>query len=362
MYKIFFFVFVWGYSTLYAQICQEYIYTGTNKWYVDEHSWNTSDTDPNVQLQNSIDLVYATIFQSPDSFKKLGLSSDKTQDCWQQTQEKALFFRRLYLFLGLSDFRYSHIPNDPNKACSWPFPLATALTQGQRVMIILEGVALRDFLAFLSGGFNHIYYKRSFSSHGVKWSKKHSCFKEIKLKSSFRYFAHNEGNLGMDFSLGGVGSSLPSGSIVALNGQELCTKTRSIFNKRQLGHLLIFWKQFPKMNKSVVLIGIEGCAPGSTNIFGCHHNVFSGFVDQKIRRSSTGGSKWNLLNLGVPPPAEYGGKSLVVNEALFAELTKKINMFLEQSEESQQRIFKIILPKDAVFARKFLSSYNQWAP
>ncbi|MEI8320856.1 MAG: hypothetical protein WCG05_02440 [Alphaproteobacteria bacterium] len=337
--------------------CPSYIQSIPNKWTVTAESWNQVDNPPEEQISNSVDLMYATLFQDPDRFREISFFGPTAELAWKITQAKAVFLRRLYLALGLGNLQYTDQDNNIN-TCSWPFPVATALTQGQRIMIILKGVPMTEFLEFLSSGNQGLYEKRSFSSHGVIFSN--GQFQEIKIKSSFRGFSSREGNLSLNFALGWVGSPLPNGNYVYVDGGEFCAQTKSPLPKRQLGHLLIFWKQFPDQNTDVLLIGLEGCAPGCSNIFGCSHNFLSGFAKQKKRRSSTGGVKWSQLSLGVPPPAEYGGKRLIIDREFFEYLKQRIPAILSSSEKDQERLFRLFLARDSSSCSPLLKTYNQW--
>ena len=359
--KTFFFFLVWVGSFLsQAMVCEDYAIPLHNKWVIDKDSWNTFNMDPSQQLSNSIDLIFATLFPDAANLRHFPFEPTSLEKAWQVTQEKSFFLKRLYLVLGLSDLQYTNQDNGIH-TCPWPFPLASALTQGQRIMIILRGASRKDFLTFLSGNNNYIYYKRAFSSHAVEWLANTQRFKEVKISSSFRLFKKNQGNLGVNIAFGGIGNCLPNGNLIYMDGQQFDMTKQTLLESHQLGHLLIFWRDFPALHTSVLLIGLEGCAPGTVNIFGCTHTMWSGFSNQKVRRSSTGGAKWARLDLkNVAIPAEYGGKHVEITAADFALMQGKISYFLSLSELQQQHLFKRLPPQDSGRARQLLMTYDQW--
>ncbi len=350
-------IILFQWHSCFSLVCKEYTKTVEGKWRVDKDSWNHPEADSLQQLSNSIDIVYATLFQSPSQLEVFPLTPEERARAWYLTQQKFLFLRRLYLVLGLSNLQYTDQDNGL-ETCPWPFPLATALTQGQRIMIILKGISGKDFLKFLSGSSEDIYYKRPFSSHAVRYRRGSNTFYEVKMPTSFQLFKGRQGNLGIDLPWGGIGNALPNGNLVYTDGQQFDLTTRLPLKNHQLGHLLIYWHDFPSLNTSVLLIGLEGCAPGTVNIFGCNHNILSGFADQKVRRSSTGGLKWSGLKIDdIDMPAEYGGKRIEITSEIFAWIENKVKDFLSYPEMEQSRIFKNILTQNSTKAHYFLKTY-----
>lgn len=306
---------------------------------VSQSSWNTADTEPEEQLINSTDLIYDTLFQNLSFLDSIGLSNFKSE-----VHEQSLLLRRLYLLFLLGDVecrtREGHIS-------SWPFPLATLLTQGQRVLIILDGVTGQDFLNFLSNNQSDLFYRRKYSSHGVILNKETGTIEEVKIKSLFRQLKKTEIIFGLDFPFGGVGTELPKGYRVGPRGFQL--KGSKIKKDRQLGHLQVYMQFFPQINKTAILIGIEACAPGCHNEW-CRHNLLSGLRNQTLNRSVSGGRKWSTLSLSHASPAEYGGKVIYVSKDKFDQLIcPKINqIILGWSEEKQQAFFRQILRMNVI--------------
>ncbi|MFN7662805.1 MAG: hypothetical protein ACK5PQ_03675 [Alphaproteobacteria bacterium] len=315
------------------------------------HSWNTPDSPHHVQLKNSIDLMYGTLFQNLTFLDQVRLEKFK-----QEVFQQSLFLRRLYLFLGLGELEYR---SETGETSPWPFPLATCLTQGQRVAITLNGVPAREFLEFVADNNLKLFYKRKYSSHGVTFEESTEEVREVKIKSPFRRVKSTEKLLGMDFPFGGVGNLLPDGSRIGPRGYEI--RDTRIRKKRQLGHLHVYVHEFPEQNKTVVLIGIEGCAPGTQNQLGCNHTMWSGIKNQRVNRSVSGGAKWSRLGEEIPAPAEYMGKYIEMNVDKFQEIKKKINVFLNMPEDMQKKIFKRVLSGDAFYVTGFLWTYqNGW--
>jgi hypothetical protein len=319
--------------------------SGRHSFTVSQDTWNTLETPTNQQLSNGIDLIYGTLFQNTSILQEMGLKKYK-----MEVLSQSLLFRRFFLLLGLGDFSYH---SEGGKSSPWPFPLATALTQGQRVLIELDGVSAKEFLSFLTAHHSKLLHRRRYSSHGATLKSRRSPITEIKIKSPFRRFSKREKAFGMDFPFGGVGSVLPNGNRVGPRGLEFSVKKNRLIKGSQLGHLHIYAKDFPR-ERSVVLLGIEGCAPGSSNQLGCTHNITSGMRNQKLRRSSSGGLKWSKMDLNIPPPAEYGGKKIYLNRVNFLTIKARIFLLLTRGEENQESLFKKILPMDGAQAKRFL--------
>ena len=319
-------------------------------FFVTEESWSRVDRSEYSQLMNSIDLVYGTLFQNLNFLEEQGWGQFRTE-----VYNQSLMLRRLYLVFGLGNLLYQ---SQGEESRPWPFPLATCLTQGQRVSIVLDGVSSREFLNFITGNKLSLFYKRKYSSHGVAQKKDSTEIQEIKIKSILRRIKPTETILGMDFPFGGIGNPLPDGARVGPRGYEV--SGRRLKKHKQLGHLHLYAQDFPTENNSVILIGIEGCAPGTSNQLGCNHNMFSGLKNQKVHRSVSGGAKWSKLARSYLPPSEYMGKTVHFTRKKFEDVTKKADFFLSLDEDTQKRIFKTILPKDGFYVTGFLWTYQGW--
>lgn len=301
------------------------------------HSWSSIDTEPDEQLHNSVELVYNTLFQNIDFLDTVGLSEFK-----DEVDEQALLLRRLYLLFLLGEIKYK---THDGKISSWPFPLATVLTQGQRIFIMLDGIKPEEFLDFITGGHSDMFHKRAFSSHGIKLNTNTGEMEEVKIKNPLRRIKSTELVLGMNFPFGGVGSPLPNGAVVGPRGWEIVDGRLS--KKNQLGHLHLYAQYFPEINQTGVLIGIESCAPNSKNQFGCNHNLFSGLKNQKLNRSVSGGMKWGEMTLPSPIPAEYGGKFLRISREDFNHhnIKYKVKTIVSAWDLARQEdLFSKILP------------------
>jgi hypothetical protein len=329
-----------------------YNYSPTHTFTVRRESWNTLETEANTQLANGIDLVYGTLFQNLSFLDRVGLSSFKEEVC-----DQSLLLRRLYLFLGLSGLEYRQTIME--KESPWPFPLATVLTQGQRVLIVLEDVPSDDFLNFITENNFSLFYERKYSSHGVEFQEETRDLREVKIRKAFRRLKVTEKVLGLDFPFGGVGTPLPNGHCVGPRGMEL--RGRKLKKNMQLGHLHLYAQDFPIQRKTAILVGIEGCAPGTKNQLGCTHNILSGLRNQKVNRSVSGGMKWARLEVSPSPPAEYEGKIVRLSRQEFEEIKAKIKMILNMEEEEQKALFKKILPEDGFYVKGFLWTYQGWA-
>lgn len=328
-----------------------YNYSPTHTFNVRRESWNTLETEANTQLANGIDLVYGTLFQNLSFLDTVGLTSFKKEVC-----DQSLLFRRLYLFLGLSGVEYRQATTD--EVGPWPFPFATVLTQGQRVLIVFEDVTSDDFLDLITENNLSLFYERKYSSHGIELQEETGDLREVKVRKIFRRLKATEKILGLDFPFGGVGTQLPNGYCVGPRGMELRGKT--LKRNNQLGHLHLYAQDFPVQRKTAILIGVEGCAPGTKNQLGCTHNILSGLRNQKINRSVSGGSKWARLEVSPSPPAEYEGKIVRLSRKKFEDIKAKMKVILSMTEEEQKTLFRKILPEEGFYVTGFLWTYHEW--
>ncbi|MDC0348899.1 hypothetical protein OAN21_00625 [Alphaproteobacteria bacterium] len=330
-----------------------YDYKPSHKFKVRRDSWNTVDTPTNQQLSNGVDLIYGTLFQNISVLGEMGLKK-----YGKETKEQSLLFRRIFLLLGLGGLSYHP---DRGESGPWPFPLATVLTQGQRVLIELEGVTAKKLISFLTSHHPSLLHRRRYSSHGALIKSRYSPVVEVKIKNPFRRFSKHEKAFGMDFPLGGVGNVLPNNNLVGPRGLEFSVTKHRLLKKTQLGHLHIYTQDFPRSQKSVILIGVEGCAPGSSNQLGCTHNIISGMRNQKLRRGVSGGLKWSKMDLKIPPPAEYGGKKIHLTKETFLKIKERVHKLMLEEEKNQELLFKKILPMAGAQAKTVLWTYNQWS-
>ncbi len=304
--------------------------------------WNTQETPPIEQMLNGINLVYATLFPDVTKLSKLGLKGDNLKKYETEVANQTQFFQRLYLF-----FKYAgvHYQSKAGMRGVWPFPLATVLTQGQRIFIELDGITPEEFLDFLTNGEMNLLDKRRYSSHGIVYNADKTNIIEKKIKTPLQKRSKTEALYGMNFSFGGVGNKLPDGNFVGPRGWEISSKGK-VDKSKQTGHLHLVTRYFPKEKKTILLIGVEACAPETKNQFGCAHNVLSGLRNQTKNTSVSGGSKWAAL-AEEEAPTEYKGKYVWVGKGQFDDIKKKITQVLAGEDEMQLRkLFQEILAEN----------------
>ena len=317
-------------------------------------SWSDPNATHHIQLENSVALIQDTLFQNKALMGQMGLEKRKY---YVTTDEQEKCLRRLFYFIGAAGLMYRGESNQYYQ--SWPFPVATALTQGQRVYIDLRGMPSSEFIDWLTGANPNLLFKRSFSSHGVR--KEGSIYNERKIKSPLRRIKRRERIYGMNFPLGGVGNELPNGNLIGPYGREFSTKKNRLYKNKQIGHLHIYSHDFPEDRVSVILVGIESCAPHSSNQFGCNHNMFSGVRNQRLNRSSSGGLKWSqITSLDQPPPAEYKGKVIEITADYAKYIIGKAEALLQLPEERQKATFSGFLRLNGEQAKRYLLRRNVW--
>ncbi len=319
----------------------------------DSSIWSPPEAHPVVQFGSSVELMMETAFQNTEALQEMGVARFSAV-----TRQQELLFRRLLLLIGMGGLMYRG-ENAQNYE-PWPFPLASSLTQGQRIFIELNGISSEAFLAWLTGGNMGLLPQRKYSSHGVRVVS--GQLQEVKIKSPFRRLNRNERMYGMNFPLGGVGNELPNGSLVGPFGFEYSLGKSRLSRKKQLGHLHIYTHDFPDRRQSVVLIGIESCGPGTNNQFGCSHTAMSAIRNQRLNRSTSGGLKWaRMHSLESSPPAEYKGKVLYLTQGKFDLIQRRVTFILSKTLDEQKKLYSIFLRRTGERCKNFLMSYGVWA-
>ncbi len=352
-------------------------------WQVKRETWkqkmNTTKGAVNLeaakdQFRKDVILWYATMMQQPPAGhmiagKKL---EEKHLAQLKQTQD---FLKRWVLMLASCPLSYVTKKNASSLPISNPehqdlmpfaFPLAAALSHGQRMIVKLLDVTYNQMYNLLLSGDKNVAptidFMRSFASHQV--SERGGELLEDKVFAGVA--ASIQGNhRGVNVPLGGVGNINELGSIIGPDGQCYQAGAKKHEGSYQLGHVYIRRDKFSSarmpndINLASLLMGVESTAPGSTSPFstgGKSHNVTSGAMDQTLSRSSTGGQKWEVLlpNMG---PASYGGCFLNVSPAQFTRLEKLFSAALALPAAEQAALFSNLLMCNADEAHQALMDH-----
>lgn len=266
----------------------------------------------------------------------------------QKARMQGAFLRRLLLLMAYGQVTYSLKDNDLDNQCPWPFPLASILAHGQRLLIVLEDMKASKLFDFLVQD-KTIAYKRWAASHGVKVLKNGKVH-EKKLGVFGALWGGLKGaHRGMDIPLGGLGNptSVP-GYIVGPEGVPLATDTLKPLKKTQHGHVYI--RVDDRKTNSTLLIGIEPTRFGSQSIFKTKHTIKSSFEDSTKDRGVTGGNKWqSIKDIEI---GRYGAMRLHLTQKQFTEASHIISQILSWPEEKQQRLFQSLLSQNGEKAYK----------
>lgn len=222
----------------------------------DDHQLNRSAllATMTTDMKNDIIMVYNTLFSS-QHYEILA------HQIWMAEEEKHMHNVRIQclkrLFLCFATCRlYWASENNGSRTQPWPYPLASSLCHGSRVLLRITGVPWRDFLNFLLFGDEHKWdweesgvpaplYVRRAASHGVRMNPQTAELQESKLKN-LQAFGNN--HLGMDIPVGGLGNPAPNGQLFVGPGGVPYRKTKKsepdIIKEIQHGHLYIRWDDF----------------------------------------------------------------------------------------------------------------------
>lgn len=316
----------------------------------------TNDFPAPKQFEKDREIILNTLFASNPNFEKIK-SKMPPQD-WALVEEKRRFFKKLFLLISLGDLAYSSNDNDYKNLKPWPFPMASSLCHGQRILLQYQGNS-KEPLEYLGGGKElPVFKERMAASHDVDLNQEGQPV-EVKLKGLIggakNIAAGLAGNhLGCSIPLGGIGNLNYQNQLIGPNGHSLDNNLNLIPNT-QHGHIYMRADQF-KPDLGTLLFGMENSSAGKSNMWGGKHTAASASADQTKEIAPCGGDKWQAM--GLPnAPAEYGGKRLYLTPQKFKEIVLKIEKIINLPSEQQYKLFEQILNSDVSQAKKILSTF-----
>jgi len=295
--------------------------------------------------------------------------------------------------------------DDP--AHNWPYTLASVFGHGGRMIIEIDTekdkkFTIRQLLNLLitgnrnSSGPAAVLKQRAAGSHGISYQTVNNKLIAMEVKVQFNVFRHlrNIGrHWGFNLPLGGIGNPDPFGKIIGPSGTRYEPKildsseikdlgklwkqkgkfySMATFHKPtakynyQHGHFYIFLRDynrgiFKKEHvRSIMMIGLEACAPDGTNMWGHVHTWLSAFNSPK-EPGVTGGKKWKQLkieNNDMKIPATYGGKRIYIdNTKKVDELEEVFKQVLSADEPTQKAFFRALLYSTASEAKQVFKNY-----
>jgi len=260
---------------------------GKTEWYpaddrtwqeIWQSAWNESNmisssaliTTMMSEMKSDVILWYQTLF--PQSFHDHNKYFPWTSEPEQAAYDKRIMFlKRLFLCFALCGVSYSDVDNGFNRS-SWPYPLASVLSHGGRVLMHLNKVPPKELLNFLLFGKKDGWswdrqgvpgplYARHAASHGVVVDAATSQLQEVKLKGTAAL--NRSRHMGMDIPVGGLSNPSPkytannkllvgpAGTPYYLVGREA-----AIQKEFQHGHLYSRWDDFGP--KPMWRLGVTG--------------------------------------------------------------------------------------------------------
>eukprot|EP00927_Polykrikos_kofoidii_P012895 TRINITY_DN15606_c1_g2_i1.p1 TRINITY_DN15606_c1_g2~~TRINITY_DN15606_c1_g2_i1.p1 ORF type:complete len:1559 (-),score=248.16 TRINITY_DN15606_c1_g2_i1:101-4777(-) len=182
---------------------------------------------------------------------------------------RIMFLKRLFLCFGYCGVRYTEVPNAPQKAKPWPYPLAAVLGHGSRVLIRLEDVEASEFVNFLLFGNSREksldwklgppspLHRRVAATHLVHMDEITDALIERKLSAAktmdtVRNLTDGlrKKHLGLNLPIGGVANLSPLGTnhYIDFSGRVIRHEVAS----RACSRTLAFRRNMPNLFNSVV--------------------------------------------------------------------------------------------------------------
>lgn len=364
------------------KICNPHITINESEWSLKAETWGRGDLevakiDPNSvmkQFKADIIIFYNSLFPSND-LQNQTLSCQKSpktckNDKFLLELERQDFLKRVILVLADAPLKFSQEGNNQSTAKEWSYPLAAALTHGQRIVFDLYGVGDGNpFYNLLLAGSpfkkNKIDMTRTAASHGFSSAivKGQVVVHEEKLRGfqgtlkNFKIGLKGQ-HKGVNIALGGLGNPDKDNLMIAPEGYRYNPKNHKILSDIQHGHVYMQVAKFSK-DRAAMMLGIEGSTPncrGCEDMYGHKHTAKSGFQKSTGLASITGGEKMQplLKNRGCPAPAMYGGMWVKINEQDMNHLTRLFRAVFSKPLAEQKELFKKLLQSTVPQAQTIL--------
>jgi hypothetical protein len=316
----------------------------------------TNDLPVEKQFEKDREMILNTLFPANPNLEKI--QKILSPGDLKLVEEKKRFFKKLILLITFGDLAYTPNDNDYKNLKPWPFPVASTLCHGQRILLQYFGNS-KEPLEYLGGGRElPVFKERIAASHDVDLNKEGEPI-EVKLKGlvggAKNIAAGIAGNhLGCSIPLGGLGNINYQGNIIGPNGHSLDANFKLIPDT-QHGHIYMRIDQF-KPDLGTLLFGMENSSSGKSNMWGGKHTAASASADQTKEVAPCGGDKWKAM--GIPDvSAEYGGKRLALTPQKFKDISLKIEKIINLPIDKQKDLFGKILLLNVSQANKVLSSF-----
>ncbi len=335
---------------------------------IDAHIWKGYNSPASEQFQVDHLIMMSTLFPNLEKIQQMSRALG-SNDIGTIASKKADFLKRLYLLMAYAGVAFTPKDNDFSSNTPWPYPLGSILMHGQRLMIHLKNMGnAQQFYNFLLYGaplkqHPSIDIKRHAASHGIKVRSNE--VHEIKLKGLHGgakniYYGLRGLHKGVNIPLGGIGNQRIDGLLIGPNGHPFNPSNGQVYPNQQHGHVYIHIAQTKIRGEpqAVLLIGIEGSAPGKKNMFGRAHTASSGLTDQTKEIAVGGGKKWETLFTDPQMiPARYGGKRTLLTDAMLRDFIPLANEILAKSQEEQAEFFNNLLLHNGAEAQNYLQMY-----
>mmetsp|Transcript_55836 Transcript_55836/g.120716 ORF Transcript_55836/g.120716 Transcript_55836/m.120716 type:complete len:1072 (+) Transcript_55836:118-3333(+) len=273
-----------------------------------------------AEMKKDVILMYQTLFAQ--SVQNRPQHPPMTSADYEWHDMRVLFLKRLFLAIAVCRLMYCIDENSRNTR-PWPFPIASSLCHGSRILFRLDGVRWQDFLNLLLFGSADApegvawseskvpmpFRSRWAASHAVCLQPASSQLCEVKLTKRHSRRNITDGlmshHLGMDLPVGGLGNPAPENDLGELfvgpagrpflkadaSGKVMGTaipQDKVYVRHIQNGHLYLRWDDFGV--KDVPVLMPESSNRGRATSSSMGSSLSTNTWEMRVRRRKQMGS------------------------------------------------------------------------
>ena len=315
---------------------------------VTPETWRKADTFEE-QLNKNVALFINTMFPSEEAITSGVLSSA----AYRVEKLKGEILQRMMFAFYYVPLFYQTLADSHPKV--WPFPLAFALGNGQRVLVKTPHDRNTAFISWLTTGMPgqrkpDFIKKQAAGPFYVKRNKNNVVGEAVsrgwrgplkdliqRAKGNFYYF---------NLAFGGVGNVNARGDLIGADGNPLDPLFKTPNAKVQHGHFSFFERNFKNPVEGAVLINLQPSAPKKRSMY-----AYDPFNQSSVSKTTvlTPFGDYNPSTITGGDPVEklkgirsslnrLGGMTLEISAKILDELQQKWRAYTQLSEDARRKI------------------------